>query len=204
MTYFIMIINACFSNLFMYFEYPIDQSNIKHIIPGKYKGLPLENEVLILEANSNGKKRELEVDDMEINDIVPSSPAKSDRMDIDDDDEFDYINIDRDDSKNAKGIVEQPLKKQKAERVKVNTSNNFYSEEQYASDISKLEERDLDFDSNNIEKNTGLSNSVILNDMNIRRQLNAQLSGGIDYLQRQAALRNNHIRLGRMRLTPGR
>ena len=204
MTYFIMIINACFSNLFMYFEYPIDQSNIKHIIPGKYKGLPLENEVLILEANSNGKKRELEtddVDDMEINDIVPSSPPKSDRME-DIDDEFDYINIDRDDIYNAEGIVEQPLKKQKA--IRVYTGINLYNEQQYVSDICRLEERDLDFDSNNIEKNTGLSNSVILNDMNIRRQLNAQLSGGIDYLQRQAALRNNHIRLGRMRLTPGR
>jgi hypothetical protein len=201
-----MIINACFSNLFLYFEYPIDQSNIKHIIAGKYKGLPLENEVLILEANSNGKKRELEtddVDDMEINDIVPSSPPKSDRME-DIDDEFDYINIDRDDIYNAEGIVEQPLKKQKAERVKVNTSNNFYSEEQYASDISKLEERDLDFDSNNIEKNTGLSNSVILNDIFIRRQLGMQLSGGIEYIQNQAALRNNNITRGRMKLTSGR
>lgn len=202
MTYFIMIINACFSNLFMYFEYPVDQSNIKHIIPGKYKGLPLENEVLILEANSNGKKRELEVDDMDINDIVPSSPAKSDRMDIDDDDEFDYMYVDHDDSKNVKGIVEQPLKKQKAMRVY--TGINLYNELQYVSDICKLEERDLDFDSNIIENITGLSNSVILNDINIRRQLNAQLSGGIDYLQHQSALRNNHIRRGRMRLTPGR
>jgi hypothetical protein len=199
MTYIIMIINGCFSNLFMYFEYPIDQNNIKHIIPGKYKRLAIENEVLILEANSNGKKRELDTDDMEITELVPSSPVKSDRMDIDD--EYDNVSNNGVDIDYTGGNDEQPLKKHKGDGK--NTENNIYSEQQYVSDICKLEKSDLDFESYYIDKTTGLSNSVILNDINVRRRLGLQLKGGIDSLQHQAALRNNNIIQGRMKLING-
>ena len=192
-----MIINGCFSNLFLYFECPINQSNIKQIIPGKW--LPRENEVLILETNTNGKKRELDAEDIEINESVTCSPVKNDRMDIDR--EYDNLINDRVDIDNTGVNDEQPKKKQKGEEE--NTINNNYSEQQYMCDISILEERDLDFESIYIDKSTGLSNSIILNDINVRQRLNYQLIGGIDSLQEQAALRNNNIIRGQKKLITG-
>ena len=196
-TYIIMIINGCFSNLFLYFECPIDESNIKQIIPKKR--LPLENEVLILETNTNGKKRELDVEDIEMNDSVASSPVKNDRMDIDR--EYDNLINNRVPVDNTGVIDEQPKKKQKGEEE--NSINNKYSEQQYMCDISILEERDLDFESIYIDKNTGLSNSIILNDISIRQRIKYQLTGGIESLQQQAALRNNNIVRGQLKLIPG-
>lgn len=70
-------------------------------------------------------------------------------------------------------------------------------------DISILEERDLDFESIYIDKNTGLSNSIILNDISIRQRIKYQLTGGIESLQQQAALRNNNIVRGQLKLIPG-
>lgn len=192
-----MIINGCFSNLFLYFECPIDESNIKQIIPKKR--LPLENEVLILETNTNGKKRELDVEDIEMNDSVASSPVKNDRMDIDR--EYDNLINNRVPVDNTGVIDEQPKKKQKGEEE--NSINNKYSEQQYMCDISILEERDLDFESIYIDKNTGLSNSIILNDISIRQRIKYQLTGGIESLQQQAALRNNNIVRGQLKLIPG-
>lgn len=107
-----MIINGCFSNLFLYFECPIDESNIKQIIPKKR--LPLENEVLILETNTNGKKRELDVEDIEMNDSVASSPVKNDRMDIDR--EYDNLINNRVPVDNTGVIDEQPKKSKKEKR----------------------------------------------------------------------------------------
>jgi hypothetical protein len=135
MTYFIIIINGCFSNLFLYFECPINQSNIKQIIPGKW--LPTENEVLILETNTNGKKRELDAENIEINDSVTCSPVKNDRMDIDR--EYDNLINNRVDIDNTGVNDEQPKKKQKGEEE--NTINNNYSEQQYMCDISIRRER---------------------------------------------------------------
>jgi len=171
-TYFIvnffMIINCCFSSSFMYYENIEYVSNIKEI--NSVEKSKLEKDDLINAMKTDNmdidirKKRNLNDIDSDNPSTPPSVPLTKplfsppqiggEKMDIDS----------YDSKYNTNENQERPAKKQK--EIEKNVKTSF--DEQYRYDKNTLDFLDLDFGASCIDKETGLSSNIILNDVKMR------------------------------------